>query len=498
MRGQPPLGLVDRRNNSSLLHYDYLGGLRSTGLNLESSPLPHEYSTITAPSHNERGGQAQQGAQEEEVVGLPAATGMASSGVRGNVDSVTSRIDPAPVRGSSARGASLEATPDQGSSSAVSESHSKHEASSIPSLGPDLLGPEPVPATASSSGDDSPSTLREDPADSDIGIVSSGTDSSDISTERVDDLALERGRLPGDAHDAINGGRLDSESGTAESPASKTSSGNSLEQIPHGNNTDGSLGMPEPEGRREGGGRDGVNTPLSSADSSGMEREGVKSERYQTADGIHGRQLSDALPAASPSDGGDTVAESGANTGPSRHDHIPASTVGGAGINSSADLDSLAHQPAHRPTNASLSPENARSESGSQGLPPNTTGAAVRDASVEGAVPSNSRTVGGAGGSGNTVADLGSKNGNQTGEVRGGPNGTNTSQGGSVQNQTEATPSRNGNQTGNGGLPGPGLGNGMPAQPKEKSVFLRLSKQIDNLEANMTLFSIFLDQISAR
>lgn len=38
----------------------------------------------------------------------------------------------------------------------------------------------------------------------------------------------------------------------------------------------------------------------------------------------------------------------------------------------------------------------------------------------------------------------------------------------------------------------------LPSQQKERSVFLRLSNHIEDLETNMTLFSIFLDQISSR
>ena len=37
---------------------------------------------------------------------------------------------------------------------------------------------------------------------------------------------------------------------------------------------------------------------------------------------------------------------------------------------------------------------------------------------------------------------------------------------------------------------------GLPGQPKEKSVFLRLSNRIRDLEENMSLFSSYLDQIS--
>ena len=38
----------------------------------------------------------------------------------------------------------------------------------------------------------------------------------------------------------------------------------------------------------------------------------------------------------------------------------------------------------------------------------------------------------------------------------------------------------------------------LPSQQKERSVFLRLSNHIEDLETNMTVFSIFLDQISSR
>ena len=65
--------------------------------------------------------------------------------------------------------------------------------------------------------------------------------------------------------------------------------------------------------------------------------------------------------------------------------------------------------------------------------------------------------------------------------------------------QLDTNVTRNGNQTSNGlhsgseykGLP-------LPAQQKERSVFLRLSNHMEELDSNMTLFSIFLDQISSR
>lgn len=110
-----------------------------------------------------------------------------------------------------------------------------------------------------------------------------------------------------------------------------------------------------------------------------------------------------------------------------------------------------------------------------------------------------------AGGDGNqtAVGDPGMGNGNGNGGVVGPRQNGNGNQSlgvnshngtGLVQNQTEAAVAgRNGNQN------GMGVGfNGLPAQQREKSVFLRLSNHIDDLQTNMTLFSIFLDQISSR
>ena len=71
----------------------------------------------------------------------------------------------------------------------------------------------------------------------------------------------------------------------------------------------------------------------------------------------------------------------------------------------------------------------------------------------------------------------------------------------SVENQTEVESDRNGTLLTNGSHSGSGTGSngyGLPAQQREKSVFLRLSNNIEDLQANMTLFSIFLDQISSR
>lgn len=479
----------------------FLGDQGTGPLNLDGSPFPHDYSTVTAPSHGKPGGQAQQGVREEKLQDLPASGSQAvvspaSVADKGDAESADSAIDPAPVQGSSSQGSPLEATLESagqlGPSSQVPESSSVHESSSIPSLGPDLLGPEPETdsKTASASAEernDRSTTLHEGSSfDSDIGTVPSDPTSADESTTgHDDDSAFNREKLPSNTRDTISENSLDSESRKTESSeALKTSSGNSLEQIPqpNNNNTDVNPSRLEPDGGREGGGREGVNTPLTTADSSGMGREEVKS---QTIDGIDRKQLSGAAPAAGPGDG-DAVAESGGNADPTRCDHIPANT-GSAGINAAADLVSLDHQP----LNASLSLENADSESLSSLI-----GASLENGSLS--LESGSKH-GAAPGSGDQSADLGSKNGSQTVDNLGGPNGTGVgvgaSHGGSVQNQTEAASSKNRNQTGNGG---PGLGNGLPAQQKEKSVFLRLSNHIDALEANMTLFSIFLDQISTR
>ena len=63
----------------------------------------------------------------------------------------------------------------------------------------------------------------------------------------------------------------------------------------------------------------------------------------------------------------------------------------------------------------------------------------------------------------------------------------------SVGNQTNMTslPSEEGGWV-NGGT------NGASGSPREKSVFVRLSNRINNLEMNMSLFGSYLDQISSR
>lgn len=474
---------------------------------MDGSPLPHDYSTIT--SHGKPGGQALHGVREEQLPDLPSSgsreEAVVSPATNGDAESADSAIDPAPVRESSAQGSSLEATLESlGPSNLVPESDSVQESGSIPSLGPDLLGPEPEIDSKTDSSDSSgaeekngrSTTLHKgSSADSDSGVVPSAPTSSDessaISTGRDDDSAFNRARLPSNTHDTISENRLDSESRETESPASKTTSGISLEQF---NNTDVNPSRLEPD---EGGGREeGFDTPLTAADSSGMEREEVDSQQHQTIDGIDGRQLSGALPAASAGHG-DTVSEPGGNSDSTRHDHIPANNDSVV----TTDLEPLGHQPSNLPNDASLSSENADSVTGGSSGPSGQTGADLGNGSSVSCLESSSKHTAdvGAPSNGNETADLGSRNGNQTAANLGGPNGTgmgvSASQGGSVQNQTEGASSRNGNQTGNGGS---GLGNGLPAQQKEKSVFLRLSNHINDLEANMTLFSIFLDQISTR
>ena len=69
--------------------------------------------------------------------------------------------------------------------------------------------------------------------------------------------------------------------------------------------------------------------------------------------------------------------------------------------------------------------------------------------------------------------------------------------------QNSAIPPQNGGGNGIGGGGGHGFGSGpgglvMQGRDREKSVFLRLSNQIQELEMNMSLFSSYLDQISTR
>jgi hypothetical protein len=339
-----------------------------------------------------------------------------------------------------------------------------------------------------SSHDDDPPTA------SDIPSPTSDGESDVIPAGRDDDSASDnKARLPGgSADDAISENSLDSKPRTTEPTTSTTSSGNSVEPIPHTNITDVDSSNTEPStagAGRDGGGRDEGNTPLSTAASSGMVREEVEGEQYQTPSGIDGRQLSEPLPAGSASGGG-SLAGSGTDASPTQRDHIPANN-GGAMINGTVDLDPLGHPPAHLSGNESLTRENAASDQ----EPVNSPGA-LENEGYDTLEPSSEQGAAGAdfAGGGSKVDGLGS---NSTAGSVPGPNGAgagvNGSEGGGIQNQTEAQPGRNGNQTGSGAVP-----NGVPTQQKEKSVFLRLSNHIDNLEANMTLFSIFLDQISTR
>jgi len=75
-------------------------------------------------------------------------------------------------------------------------------------------------------------------------------------------------------------------------------------------------------------------------------------------------------------------------------------------------------------------------------------------------------------------------------------NGTSHSNGSQMEaNDTAKT----GNQTGTGTHSGSEYkGISLPSQQKERSVFLRLSNHMEELDSNMTLFSIFLNNISSR
>ena len=72
---------------------------------------------------------------------------------------------------------------------------------------------------------------------------------------------------------------------------------------------------------------------------------------------------------------------------------------------------------------------------------------------------------------------------------------------GSDANQTDVLSDDSGwNGNGNGSISN-GTGNGVPggySSTREKSVFIRLSNRINNLETNMSLFSSYLEQISLR
>ena len=128
----------------------------------------------------------------------------------------------------------------------------------------------------------------------------------------------------------------------------------------------------------------------------------------------------------------------------------------------------------------------------------NSSNITVGSSDVHGANTSNSDFGTGIGviDDGNRTLDLNSSevhggNGSNatTSNITHTDNGNHTSL---VRNQTEMDSNRNGNQTGNG------FHSGMPSQQREKSVFLRLSNHIEDLQTNMTLFTIFLDQISSR
>lgn len=464
---------------------------------LPGSPLPHDYSTITAPSLGEPvpgslhgGGQR----RSEEVLDLEA--------VESETAATTSHIDPAPVEGfpaqDSPQAPTLE-TGQLGPSSQALESDSVCLSSSIPSPGPDLLGPEPKADSKTvmeqSSGDEHATPPSQEGSSDDVSGGSSSP-SADDEVSRGDDSELNKPGSNGNTRD-VNGDTsgLDSQSRTAESSSSLASSSvNGMEQIPQPDNID-VIPEPPPDGVRDGGGggRRG-NAPLGRAHPSGMGSGGVRSDQYQT-DSIDDGQSTDSSPAASPSSG-DTVTDSGGNMRPSDLDGIPANS-GSAEINGESDLDSLGDRPLHSSVHL---PSDAPSDTENAG--PAADGLELVGAEEVGGPGSITSSKGGDDfstdvGGNETGADFRSENGNLTGVDASGKVGVgvNASQGGSAQNGTDTAPSRNGNHTGNGGS---GLGNGLPGQQKEKSVFLRLSNHIDEMDKNMTLFGIFLDQISAR
>ena len=261
----------------------------------------------------------------------------------------------------------------------------------------------------------------------------------------------------------------------------------------------------EPKGgdvNSDSGGIEGARGPLTGAGDPGKgEKDQVRDQQptQQQTDSAHIDQPSDELKAATPGHkhSEDTPLNSSSSTELDQPDLINTDSI------DVVDPDSLSTGPAshlnQHPLNASLAPQN-----GSESEPPQS-GSNLTEDSSNSVLPRDSSLGGSSNlteGVGNqTGGNIGTKNGNESNVVGPPPpsqNGNltqdNDSQVPMVQNQTALN--RTGNQNGHSGN-GMGMA-GLPAQQREKSVFLRLSNQISELQENMTLFSIFLDQISTR
>ncbi len=468
-------------------------------------------------------------------------------------------IDPSPSLFSSASPRtqeSPESSKFRPSPSLDPESNSPHKFNSIPPTPKsDGLGPEETVQPRTISSADTPTEgAWPNQGDKDFDMISLGskpTPTIASPTATNSDLgSTDQAQGGGDAdlgkpspHHEENGGKVE-ESGQTGPPSSFDESENDDQITPRGEvSSAGGLNdvqAASPGGGGGGGGGRGegdgtlhaTNGPSNPADSSGMAPPPESppppppgSNDVNAATSSPGTAQPDSADANQPTDGwpaGD-VERVGAKVGKlenvsssteQNHGNISANNSA-VGASANSEHESLSRvqgssTQSQLPRNASVESENASAANTVAGNASNSTAPAVNgNGDSSNVVETN---LDGPGGDGNQTASTGleceAKNGTGNAPAAAatvGQNGTRTngsSQNGNQTGETAPPGGRNGNQAASGGsYSGPGLmGSGipLPAHQREKSVFLRLSKHIDDLETNMTLFSIFLDQISSK
>ena len=473
------------------------------------SELPHEYSTITATST----GKDESHGVEEQVVDFDPQQAPNDAGIGEGSSNSATPLDSA--QGQSPSTHHSQTRTQSGDNSGIEpaipaslgpESNSVVEPSSIPALGPDLPGPEsnavPPPHFDYDSGCGQNSALgscgSSVPADPTSPMVTSSattttttTNADEPSVSSADSATLEGGVvLDGGDSDTCTGRCLDSESPKPENSGFDVISANGPELMQHhtvSTTTTTPVDTATDPSSDDKSDRERPRPPIDGTDP-GSDVDVTTT----TADGIGSVKSSKEGPAVRV---GDTEAsheptqdQTGSGDGST---HIPVNNDS-MEMNEGSGQGSLsAKQPLPQtqlPINGSLLAKNA-DQAGGGGGGGSERGATPSDGSVAADVDRSDASAVPSSGDGNRTASSENLNGNQTEGVTGSGGVGFGGNGSVVQNQTEH--GRNGNGT--------GLSNyGLPAQQREKSVFLRLSNNIEDLQANMTLFSDFLDQISSR
>lgn len=409
-------------------------------------------------------------------------------------------------------GTGIESPGQLGPMSLERESTTLRESNSAPPRGHDSLGPKDLsetlpPSQAEASGDFSridPSLSTSHDAVEDDANINTMQTSASVSAptnaaipEENDDAMISNLDVGGGDGDVRGEGDSNpSATPLSSSPSPSPSEDGSLNtasqlleedsgvEATGGGGAGGSSNTPDSDSGRDRA----LHDPLLGTDPTGIPRERLHIP-HSPEEGIVSSQRTDTQPAGEADL--DDVAASLKTSTPPHNVHTPTSNA-----KQNSVPDSLPAKSSSEPPINASSP----SENGTVVDSVFNATRASQNASVE---ESEFGTNAGVSGVGNRSLESDFGTGNETVNISGTPAeievGVNGS-GPGFQNQTELAPDgKTENQNGTGLQSGSGgTGSPLPSQQKEKSVFLRLSNHIADLQTNMTLFSIFLDQISSR